>query len=179
MILENKANFHVKTTDQLSCLHLALRSGKENSDLIQFLVERGAGFFLKSFAFFFFWFKIFFSSFPEINPVTSSGDTPLHYAAYLGYTECAKILLKAGANLEAKGQNQSTSLHFAAREGHFDTVKLLIEAGAALDAKDYENDTPLNCAQVFGHSKIVELIKHHSTSSFPEWKKNFLFFFVP
>lgn len=104
-----------------------------------------------------------------MNAATLYGDTPLHYAAFLGYAECAKILIKSGASLEAKGQNMSTPLHFAAREGQFEVVKLLVESGASLDCKDDDKDTPLNCAQMLDQNKCFEYLKfvsqHGHTSS--------------
>lgn len=44
LLLQNKSNINEKTTEQLSCLHLALRCGREHPELIQFLIENGAGF---------------------------------------------------------------------------------------------------------------------------------------
>ena len=44
-----------------------------------------------------------------------NGMTPLMYAARSGRTECAKILLKRGAQLLAKDLKGLTALHHAAR----------------------------------------------------------------
>ena len=41
--------------------------------------------------------------------------TPLMYAARSGRTECAKVLLKRGAQLVAKDLKGLTALHHAAR----------------------------------------------------------------
>ena len=35
---------------------------------------------------------------------SQNGDTPLHVAAYNGKVECVKVLVEAGANIEAKNK---------------------------------------------------------------------------
>ena len=65
-------------------------------------------------------------------------STPLHFAAHRGYLDIVKLLLDAGANVNAKEGNysKSTTLHWAAKEGHLQVVRLLVESGAKIDVKD-------------------------------------------
>ena len=77
------------------------------------------------------------------------GETALHIAALFGRESIAKLLLKAGAAVDAKGPDPKrvTPLHIATRNGDQPMAKLLLENGAAVDAKyeiDYE--TPLHVA---------------------------------
>lgn len=43
----------------------------------------------------------------------------LHVAALHGHVDLVALLLKHGANIEAKDVNQAGPLHFACQNGHF------------------------------------------------------------
>ena len=58
----------------------------------------------------------------------SKGD--LHRAAGNGYVETAKVLLKEGANVNAKNKNGRTPLYWPMKQGKNNVVKVLVEAGA-------------------------------------------------
>jgi len=140
LLLEKKAKVDEKTIDGLGCLHLAIRSGTDNEELMKILAKTGT----------------------NINAKTNNGDTPLHYAAYMGYVKCASVLIQAGAHLEDRGQNDSTPMHFAAREGQMDVLTLLVQKGASLDTRDKDGDTPLGCAEINQHTKCMEFLKSKS-----------------
>ena len=79
-------------------------------------------------------------------------STPLHFAAHRGYSDIVKLLIDAGADVNAEEGNYSKSnpLHWAAKEGNLQVVKILVENGAKLDVKDnWFNLTP------FGWSILV------------------------
>src|SRR5688500_9982707 len=64
---------------------------------------------------------------------SADGFTALHYAAFFGQEEAARILLERGAQVEVVARNESirvTPLHSAASGGHAAIVKQLLEAGA-------------------------------------------------
>ena len=62
--------------------------------------------------------------------IMPSSDTPLHYAITMNKTETALALIKAGANIHAKGRYGSTPLDRAAFRGNTELVEALIKAGA-------------------------------------------------
>lgn len=66
------------------------------------------------------------------NPGLSSshGDTPLHDAARVGNLESLRLLIQAGAELNAPSEYGRTPLTLAARGGYRDIVTVLLEAGA-------------------------------------------------
>ena len=71
------------------------------------------------------------------------GWTPLHLATL----EVAKVLLKAGAKVDARTTAGVTPLHTAAWTGRADVIKFLLSAGAAANAKDKDGRTPFDLAK--------------------------------
>lgn len=69
--------------------------------------------------------------------------TALLYAARDGQTEAARLLVKAGANLELVEYNGITALLMAITNDRFDIASLLIEAGANVNAADWYGRQPL------------------------------------
>merc|ERR1719265_958091 len=68
--------------------------------------------------------------------IQNQGLTPLMHAAQGGHLKCVKLLLRAGASLEAEDEDGLRPLHFAARSGNQEIGSLLIRAGAKRDALD-------------------------------------------
>ncbi len=71
-------------------------------------------------------------------------ETPLHIAATAGQSEITELLLKEGADIQARSMSEKTPLHKAVFFGQFDTVKLLVEKGADVNARDKSGYTPLH-----------------------------------
>ena len=61
------------------------------------------------------------------------GDTPLHVTAWRDDVQGAKLLLAAGADVNAQGDMGYTPLHVAVANGSVPMVTLLLEAGARTD----------------------------------------------
>ncbi|KAH7125067.1 hypothetical protein B0J13DRAFT_589089 [Dactylonectria estremocensis] len=69
--------------------------------------------------------------------------TDLMLASYYGHHVIVKLLLKKGANVEAKGEYGRTPLSWAVGNVRTASVKLLLEKGADVEAKDEYGRTPL------------------------------------
>jgi ankyrin repeat protein len=69
-----------------------------------------------------------------------------------------RLLLKKGADVNAKDGNRRTPLMHAAQGGHDALCRLLIKKGADIDARDDGNETALMKAAMCGHSKICALL---------------------
>jgi ankyrin repeat protein len=94
---------------------------------------------------------------------TDDGTTPLMAAAGLGHRsyqprrprgprspsaeEAVKVLVEAGADVNAANEAEYTALHAAAFRGWNEVVQYLVEHGANLNARDYRGRTPFRIAE--------------------------------
>jgi len=74
------------------------------------------------------------------------GLTPLLFAARQGCLECARILLKAGAELNAADPNDVSPVLMATINGHYDFAGLLLDHGADPNIADETGRTALYAA---------------------------------
>jgi ankyrin repeat protein len=96
------------------------------------------------------------------NPPQIFVETPLHIAAEMGFVECLKALLDAGADVTSQmGNKRNTALHLAAEDDFSDCVKLLLEAGANVNARNLDDQTPLHVACLSQSIETVELLIKH------------------
>jgi ankyrin repeat protein len=97
----------------------------------------------------------------RVSAWSDDGFTPLHYAAFFGRPEAARLLLERGADLEAPARNEQFALearplHEAAQHGDAELVRLLLERGADPAAKLDDGRTPVDLAA--GHPEVLELL---------------------
>jgi len=94
-----------------------------------------------------------------VNDLDIRNFSPLQIAAEQGCQDCARILLKAGADVEKPLPPSSGTgyrpLHLAAIKGSVDMVQLLASAGANLNGTDSAGCTPLFWAIRHGHEGLV------------------------
>ena len=89
--------------------------------------------------------KAILKSAPEhVNGRDGGGSTPLHHAAGFGTLETMKLLIDAGAEVDAPNDRSSTPLHWAVSDGA--KVRHLLENGADINAKTERQRTPLSLA---------------------------------
>lgn len=80
----------------------------------------------------------------------------MYLAVYYGFRDIVEILLRCGANPNAKFSDNMTPLIVAVNKGHRSIVQLLIDNGAKIS--NDERDTPLHLAALFGHEEIMEIL---------------------
>ncbi len=73
-------------------------------------------------------------------------ETPLHNAAARSTPEMVRLLIEAGAPLDARDWDGETPLFQAALLGRHEIVAILVEAGAAVDIPDERGRSPLVAA---------------------------------
>jgi len=83
---------------------------------------------------------------PRPKGMNRGGFTPLLYAAREGCIDCARELLKGGADIDLPDPDQTTPLVVALMSLRFDFAMFLIENGADVDRWDLYGQTPLYVA---------------------------------
>ncbi|KAF3063839.1 Serine/threonine-protein phosphatase 6 regulatory ankyrin repeat subunit B [Daldinia childiae] len=76
-------------------------------------------------------------------------DHPLIQAVNQGFAEIVRMLLEAGANVDARTTNDNTPLHYALYSSKIESndacLRTLLEFSPELDFQDRQGDTALNC----------------------------------
>ncbi|XP_040320411.1 ankyrin repeat and SOCS box protein 10 isoform X2 [Herpailurus yagouaroundi] len=81
------------------------------------------------------------------NIPDQDGKLPLHLCRGAGTLECAELLLRFGAKVDGRSEEEEeTPLHVAARLGHVELAELLLRRGACPNARNVEGWTPLLAA---------------------------------
>jgi ankyrin repeat protein len=93
--------------------------------------------------------------------------TALMYAAFNGQTAIAKLLIEAGADVNAQDKIGTSSLMFAASApGGTETVQLLLDSGAKINMIDNnEHFTALMWAAAEGQAEKVTLLLKHKADA--------------
>lgn len=112
---------------------LMLAALKENLELVQMLIQRGAD-------------------------VNKTGWAPLHYAASKGNLEIVALLVENSAYIDAESPNGTTPLMMAAMYGTPATVSFLLQEGADPQLKNQRGMTALQFAQQGNRPDSVEVI---------------------
>jgi ankyrin repeat protein len=104
------------------------------------------------------------------DPNLASGNAmrvrPLHSAAAGGPdVEIVRLLLDAGAEVDARQRHGFTALHSAAQNGVLDQVQILLERGADPAALTDEGRSPLSYAEAARRPAVVERLRSAAPSS--------------
>ena len=95
----------------------------------------------------------------DINAASPSlGFNALLNAADKGNLTLMDLLIKRGADVEARINSGATPLMLAARNGHSEAVKLLLASGAQMDATTKKGVTGLIFAAISGDEEAVRAI---------------------
>mmetsp|Transcript_21228 Transcript_21228/g.55211 ORF Transcript_21228/g.55211 Transcript_21228/m.55211 type:complete len:1203 (-) Transcript_21228:303-3911(-) len=101
------------------------------------------------------------------------GSTPLMNAAIDNNVEIARMLIKAGADVEAVENRGLTSLHFASAAGSTDVIELLLDNGARLEKRTKGGEeqfrlTPLMFAVRGNQVRAIKLLLDRGADIFAE-----------
>jgi ankyrin repeat protein len=92
------------------------------------------------------------------------GGMALHFAAFFGATECARLLLQHGADpaVHATGFGHAAPIHSATASRSIAIVRMLLERGVPVDALQQGGWTALMSAAHSGDEPLAELLLDHS-----------------
>ncbi|PNP80395.1 hypothetical protein FNYG_05994 [Fusarium nygamai] len=121
-----------KNDDENTLLHLA--AGKENLDIVTFLI--GCGF--------------------DVNQLGANGATPLHEATAAGQTHIVQKLVMSGADVDRADALLDTPLLIAASRNHQTIIDILLQAGADINKTCSNGDSPLFISIYNGHLEGTE-----------------------
>lgn len=96
------------------------------------------------------------------NPSLPSNNAfkvaPLHSAAASKNVKIAKLLIDAGADVNAKQQEGFTPLHSAAHNGDLEMAELLLKSGSKKYQTTEKGKTPYDYAAEIGHVELMKLL---------------------
>jgi ankyrin repeat protein len=102
----------------------------------------------------------------DVNSYSSDGFTALHFACFFGQPGAARLLVEAGAKVDAVASNPTKvmPLHSAASSRNFEAARLLLERGAPVDARQQLGWVPIHAAAQNGDRPMVELLLRYQAN---------------
>jgi ankyrin repeat protein len=97
----------------------------------------------------------------DVNAPTVDGATALHWAAYWDDLETARLLVGAGAKVDAMNRYGVTPLSLACTNGNAAMIELLLNAKADPNLALPEGETPLMTAARTGKADAVKALLTH------------------
>ena len=123
--------------DEQGCSPLMIASGLGHSRIARTLINRGA----------------------SISVKANDNTTALHLSAQPGHVAVSKILVSAGADLDAATYEQGfTPMHLAVQHGQLGVMGVLIEAGANVNSSSSDGRTPLYIGAENGRLNGVKML---------------------
>jgi len=98
---------------------------------------------------------------PNLASNNSFNVAPIHSACAISSEALVALLLRHGANVNARQQNDITPLHETAHNGKTNLARILLENGAAVNAETQGGQTPLAMALEKGFTETAGLIEKH------------------
>jgi len=104
----------------------------------------------------------------DINAVIANATTPLMKASHQGDGRIARLLIAAGAHVNARNADGNNALWLACVGGHLEMIDTLVEAGIDIDNRNDNGATPLMYAASSGKAAVVERLLARGADVIPE-----------
>ena len=101
----------------------------------------------------------------DMNLVTPSGYSVVHWAAYGGWVDILEYLNSQKMPMNQTDSTEQNALHIAAARGHLNCVKFLVDCNIPLDKPAEYKWTPLHFAVAYGHSHIAKFLVERGAST--------------
>ncbi|QDT45248.1 Ankyrin repeats (3 copies) [Gimesia alba] len=101
----------------------------------------------------------------SIHEPTEFGNMPLHLAVHQGKIKEVELLLKSGADMNARGDYGETPLHVALKDERYELVRLLLTNGADPNKPNDREVAPLSYARDPDYYKL--LVDHGARVDLP------------
>jgi ankyrin repeat protein len=95
----------------------------------------------------------------DVDARDARAGTPLHFAVVNGALDVARLLVDAGANLNAVDVDGNAPLHDAVVRNREDAVRLLVERGASRALRNNQGQTPADLAESFSMHWLLPLVR--------------------
>lgn len=109
----------------------------------------------------------------DINGVISNATTPPMTASHSGDGDIVRLLIAAGAELNARNADGNNALWLACVGNHLDMIDLLVDAGIDIDNRNDNGATPLMYAASSGKADVVERLLARGADVTPETPDGF------
>lgn len=140
-LMDDPASVTVISPDGFTALHLAAFFGK--AEVTRILLDAGA----------------------RIDTYTTNAfaNQPLHAAAAGRHIDVCRLLVAAGADVNATQHGGYTPLHEAAQHGDAEMVELFLSAGADPTISVEDDGTPADLAEAAGHADVAHRLREVAT----------------
>jgi adenosylhomocysteine nucleosidase len=141
-LVEDPSRATAFSPDGFTALHLAAFFGK--TVIARRLIEAGAD--------------------PGTYSANEFDVQPLHSAAAGRHVEICRLLIAAGADVNAPQRNGFRALHAAAQHGDVELLELLLSAGADPVLATDDGETPARTAEAEGHVDVARRLREVATA---------------
>lgn len=95
-----------------------------------------------------------------VTAYAGDGFTPLHFAAFFGRDDAARLLIARGAEVDAFGRGwmTGTAMHSAVSRAQAEVVRILLDGGADPNVRQSAGWTPLHSAAANRDLRSVRLL---------------------
>jgi rhodanese-related sulfurtransferase len=104
----------------------------------------------------------------EVDAVIANSTTPLMKASHQGQGAVVRILIAAGALLNARNADGNNALWLACVGNHLDVIDILVEAGVDIDNRNDNGATPSMYGASSGKAGVVERLLAKGADPSPE-----------